>query len=72
MKKTYALYDLGCANCAAKMEKAIGKLEGVESVRVNFLTQKLSITAADELFDSILVQVKDIVRRIEPDCSIIV
>ncbi len=43
MKKTYKLQDLDCANCAAKMEDAIGRLDGVSSARVNFMTQKLTI-----------------------------
>ena len=71
MKKAYRLEDLGCANCAAKMEEAIGKLEGVESASVNFMTQKLTIIAADELFDGILEQAKKIVKKIEPDCVVV-
>ena len=71
MNKTYALKDLDCASCAAKMETAIGKLDGVQSVRVNFMTQKLSLTAEDELYEAILEQAKGIIRRIEPDCSLV-
>ena len=40
MKKVFKLEDLDCANCAAKMENAIGKLPGVQSVTVSFLTRK--------------------------------
>ena len=71
MKKTFRLEELGCASCAAKMETAIGKLDGVDGVSVNFMTQKLTISAEDSLFDSILEQSKKIVRRIEPDCVIL-
>ena len=39
MKKTYRIEDLDCAHCAAKIEDAISRLDGVTSVRVNFLTQ---------------------------------
>ena len=38
MKKVYKLQDLDCANCAAKMERAINKIDGVEAASVNFLT----------------------------------
>ena len=31
MKKTYKLENLDCANCAAKMETAINKMDDVES-----------------------------------------
>ena len=43
MKKIYILEDLDCANCAAKMEAAIAKVEGVESGSVYFFTQKLTL-----------------------------
>ena len=72
MKRIFRLEDLECANCAAKMEDAIGKLEGVESASVSFMTQKITIIAADHLFDSVLEQAKKIVKRIEPGCAIIV
>lgn len=48
MKKIFKLEDLDCANCAAKMEAAIAKVDGVESVSVNFFTQKLTLEAADD------------------------
>jgi len=71
MKKTFLLEDLECALCAAKMEKAIGKLEGVESASINFMTQKLTLTAADSLFDTTLEQAQKIIAKIEPDCRIV-
>ena len=70
MKKTYKLLDLDCAHCAAKMEDAIKKLPGVTSASVNFLSQKLTLEAPDELFDSILKQATDCVKKVEPDCTI--
>lgn len=45
MKKKFKLIDLDCANCAAKMEDAIKKIEGVEDATVSFMTQKMTITA---------------------------
>ncbi|MCL1805106.1 MAG: heavy-metal-associated domain-containing protein [Clostridiales bacterium] len=71
MKKVFPMEELDCANCAAKIEAAIGKLEGVESANVNFMTQKLTLVASDDLFDSILEQAKRIVKKIEPDCAIL-
>lgn len=47
MKKIFKLEDLDCANCAAKMEDAIRKIEGVDAVSVNFLSQKLTLEASD-------------------------
>ena len=38
MKKTFKLEDLDCATCAAKMETAIKKLDGVKDATVSFMT----------------------------------
>lgn len=70
MKKQYQLIDLDCANCAAKMEAAISKLSGVNSVSVSFLTQKLTIDADDTRFDEIMKAVVKTCKKIEPDCTI--
>ena len=43
MKKTYKMIDLDCANCAAKMEEAIKKIDGVTSASVSFMTQKMTV-----------------------------
>ena len=45
MKKVCKLEDLDCANCAAKMERAIAKIDGVDSVNISFMAQRLSIEA---------------------------
>lgn len=71
MKKVYKLEDLECAVCAAKMESAIAEIDGVESVSVNFLTQKMTLDAAAEKHDDIIKQAKKLIRRIEPDCRIL-
>ena len=71
MKKTFKMRDLECANCASKMECAINKLGGVEA-SVNFMTQKITISAPDDEFDSVLKQAAKICKKIEPDCEIVV
>ena len=71
MKKSFAMQDLDCANCAAKMEDGIRKIDGVNSVTINFLTQKLTLDAADDRFDSILNEAERIIKKIEPDCVLI-
>ncbi|MDF2821020.1 MAG: Cation transport ATPase [Clostridiales bacterium] len=70
MKKTYKLVDLDCANCAAKMEKAINDIEGVKAANISFMAQKLTIDAVDELFEDILKQAAKVCKKIEPDCKI--
>ena len=70
MKKTYELEDLDCANCAAKIEDAISKLEGVKSANVNYIMQKMTVEAEDAEFDAVMKKVVKLCRRIEPDMSI--
>jgi len=71
MKKVFRMEDLECANCAAKMEEAIGRLDGVQSASVSFMAQKLTISVEDHLFDAVLEQAQKIVSKIEPDCVIV-
>jgi len=71
MKKSFKMQDLECAHCAAKMEQAINKLEGVEKATISFMTQKLTLEADDARFEEILEQAAQICRKVEPDCRII-
>jgi len=70
MKKHFKLQDLDCANCAAKMENAVKKLDGVNDVAISFMTQKMTIDADDARFDEIMREVVKTCRKIEPDCTI--
>lgn len=72
MKKTYMLEDLDCANCAAKMEEAVKRIDGVKFASVNFLAQKMTLEADDEAFDEILKKAIKTIKRVEPDCRVIV
>ena len=71
MKKRYKMVDLDCANCAAKMEDAIRKIDGVNDVSVSFLSQKLTIDADESRLDDIMSQVVKVCKRVEPDCTIV-
>ena len=71
MKKVFRLENLDCANCAAKMEGAIKKVDSVEDAAVNFITQKLTLVADESVFDSVLKKVLKVCRKVEPDCEII-
>ena len=70
MKKKFKLQDLDCANCAAKMEEAIKKIEGVSDATVSFMTQKMTIEADDSRYDEIMKEVVSVCRKVEPDCVI--
>lgn len=71
MKKTFALEDLDCANCAAKMENGIKKLEGVKDASVSFIMQKMTIEAEEGVdFGELMKRVVKTCKKIEPDCVI--
>lgn len=70
MRKALKLQDLDCANCAAKMEADIAKLEGVSKASISFMTGKLVLDADEERFGDILQEAQAIVSRYEPDCRI--
>ena len=69
MKKKFAC-EIDCANCAAKVEEVIAKLEGVKDVKVNFLMQKFTLEADDERFDEVLGAAVAAGKKIEPDFSV--
>lgn len=71
-EKILVLMGLNCANCAAKIEKAVGNLSGVKSASLDFTSKKLTIEAQSKRnFDDIIDQTKNIVKRIEPDVNVI-
>ncbi len=70
MKKTYDI-EVDCANCANLMEDAAGKITGVESVTINFMTQKMIIEFADNCDQkSVMKDVLKACKKVEPDCDI--
>lgn len=71
MKKRFDMEDLDCANCAAKMEEAIKKIDGVIDATVSFMAQKLTIEAEEKDFDKIMKQAVKAVKKIDSDCEII-
>ncbi len=72
MKKTFKMIDLDCANCAAKMETAIKKIDGVTNATVSFMSQKMTIEADDARFDDIVKEAVKVCKKVEPDCEIVI
>jgi len=71
MRKTIKLQDLDCANCAAKIEHAISKLDHVNEVKVNFMGQKMILDAPDDKFETVLAQAEKTAKKIEPGIEFI-
>ena len=72
MKQKFKLQDLDCANCAAKMENAIKKIEGVNDASVSFMTQKMTVDAEEGRFDDIMKEIVKVCAKVEPDCRILI
>ena len=70
MKKIIQMQDLDCANCAAKMENAIKKIDGVTSCAINFMLQRMTLELDDTRAAEIIEQVKVAVKKVEPDCKL--
>ena len=71
MEKVFKMIDLDCANCAAKMENAILKIDGVIDASVSFMTQELTIEADEKDFPRIMKEAVRCVKKIEPDCEVV-
>jgi len=69
MKKKFKC-EIDCANCAAKVQDAILKIDGVKNASVNFMTQKFMLEADDDRFDEILKEAVKVGRRIESDFEV--
>ena len=70
MKKSFVVEDLCCAHCAAEMEEAVKKVDGVISANVNFILQKITVEAADDEFDAVMKKVVKVCKKVEPDATI--
>ncbi|MBQ1395455.1 MAG: cation transporter [Lachnospiraceae bacterium] len=69
MKKKFKC-EIDCANCAAKVQDAILKIDGVKNASVNFMTQKFMLEADDDRFDEILKEAVRVGQRIESDFEV--
>ena len=70
IRYTYRLNNLCCAACAAKIEVAVNKIEGVVSAKVVFMTQRLTFEADEAEFERIEPIIEKAVKRIEPDVKL--
>ena len=71
MRKVFKLDNLDCANCAAKMEYAIKKINGVQDASMRFMTQKLVIEADEANMDAVVDEAVKVCKKIEPDMTIL-
>lgn len=70
MIKTYKVQNLDCANCAAKLERALSKIDGVNSAGVNFFAQKITLDIADDRSAEVIADVRKTCKKVEPDMEV--
>lgn len=70
-RSIFYLDGLGCADCAAKMEREINLLEEVHVAHVDFVSRKMTLETKEDINTSTLLRdVRRIVTRIEPDVTL--
>lgn len=70
MKMKFKIKEIDCANCAAELERAIQKIDGVTEASLSFMTEKLVMEIEDDRKDEVLKNLKKVVKKEEPDCTI--
>ena len=67
MTRKYNLKGLDCANCAAEVENAVNKIDGVKKATVSFMTLRMTIEADEADFDRVEAEALKVCKRVEPD-----
>lgn len=70
MKVKFKIKGIDCANCAAQLEVAIQKIEGMDNASISFITEKMVLEFADEKEEEIMEAVKKTIKKEEPDATI--
>jgi copper chaperone CopZ len=71
MRKVFEIEDLDCANCAAKMEEAVRKIDGVTYVNISFIAQRMTLEADDAIFDEVAKKAAKTCAKVDSDCRVI-
>ncbi len=70
MKSKFKVKGLDCANCAAQLERAIQKIDGIESANISFMTQKMELEYDETRKEEIIQKVKKAIKKEEPNVTI--
>ncbi len=65
MRKQYKLQGLDCANCAAKIEKAINEIEYIQEANIDFMNLKLTYTVDKANEKKSKKDIQDLINKIE-------
>ena len=70
MKSKFKIKGLDCANCAAELERAIQKIDGIESANISFMTEKMEVEYNEAIKEEIIEKIKKVIKKEEPDVTI--
>ena len=70
MKSTYKIKGIDCANCAAQLENAINKVEGVQHASISFMAERMVIEYDEQNKEEIMKKIKKVIKKEEPDAII--
>ncbi len=70
MKYSFKIKGIDCANCAAKLENEIKKIEGIDLATINFFSERLTIECNEDIKEEVMAKVNKIIKKEEPDCTL--
>ena len=70
MKSRFKIKGLDCANCAAELERAIEKIDGIDNVSISFMAERMELEFEDVKKDEIMKKLNKVIKREEPDVKI--
>ncbi|MCI6887582.1 MAG: cation transporter [Lachnospiraceae bacterium] len=69
MRKIIKLEGLCCANCAAKIEEGVKKLNGVKEASLSFMTERLTMEVEDGREEELIEAARKIAAKVEPEAG---
>ncbi len=70
MKYHFKIKGIDCANCANELERAIQKVEGVQTASISFMAEKLVLECDESNLEEIMKKIQKVIKKEEPDCII--
>lgn len=70
-KKEFILEGLDCANCAAKIEAGVQKIDGVTSCSVSFATKKMMVEIEEQREVAAVEESKQLIKQLEPEVEVV-
>ena len=68
MRKIVRFPGVCCANCAAKLERALEKIDGINSVQLNFMAQRVNFDIDDNKYEEVIKKIKEVTEKVLPEC----